>query len=193
MKRILVLVSLALCLTASAQITFGTNGLPNVPTNTLDLVFGSALNLLPAVDLTATNTFLSGELNFYSAPLWKTRTALNGTSPYFDVAADYFFTKAFGAGGELITLGNGGGSEAIAEVLADVKLRKDIGNVAGYLLGSGGYKLDIHKGSLGGGVGVEYRYKTRLGVFVDSRVMFWGTGPNQYEWLSRLGASLSFP
>ena len=154
-------------------------------------VFTAALNLLPAWDPTQTNTFQSGEFTLESAPLWKSMTAA-GTTPYNSTEADYFFTRNLGVGGELISLGNGSGNNAIDTLNVTFTLRKDLGNIAGYLQLDGGYGFNQHKPEAAFGPGLVYQYQTHLRLFLDTRFEIAGPQSNQSGFLTRVGLQIPF-
>jgi hypothetical protein len=154
-------------------------------------VFQAALNLLPAWDPTQTNDFASGEFTIESAPLWKTESA-SGTTPYNSTEADYFFNRNIGFGAEVVSLGNGAGSSSIDTFGANLTLRKDIGNIAGYLLLGGGYDVNKSKAEGAFGPGLIYQYQTHLRLFLDTRFEFEGTKNSDSGFLTRVGLQIPF-
>ena len=154
-------------------------------------VFNAALSLLPAWDPSQTNTFQSGEFTLESAPLWKSMTAA-GTTPYNSTEADYFLTRNLAVGGELISLGNGSGNNAIDTLNVAFTLRKDLGNIAGYLLLDGGYGFNQHRPEGAFGPGLIYQYQTHLRLFLDTRFEIAGTQSNQSGFLTRIGLQIPF-
>lgn len=154
-------------------------------------VFNAALTLLPAWDPTQTNTFQAREFTLESAPLWKSMTAA-GTTPYNSTEADYFITRNIAVGGEIISLGNGSGNNAIDTLNAAFTLRKDIGNIAGYLLLDGGYGFNQRRLEAAFGPGLIYQYQTHLRLFLDTRFEISGPQSNQSGFLTRVGLQIPF-
>jgi hypothetical protein len=154
-------------------------------------VFNAALSLLPAWNPAQTNTFQAGEFTLESAPLWKSMTAA-GTTPYNSTEADCFLTRNIGIGGELISLGNGSGDNAIDTLNLALTLRKDLGNIAGYLLIDGGYGFNQRKLEAAFGPGVVYQYQTHLRLFLDTRFEIAGPQSNQSGFLTRVGLQIPF-
>ena len=195
--RYIALVSIISTLALSALAQTNTPAAPqpiNVPTNVTQAASGIApvaalLEWLPAWDKTATNSFNAGELTIESAPLWKSMTA-SGSTPYISLAADYYFAKWIGAGAEVISLGNGQGNNTIDSMLAEIRLRKDWGNIAGYIRISGGYDDGNKRGMFAAGPGVAYRAKNGLESFVDVQGETEGKGRNGA--LTRIGVGLWF-
>jgi len=155
------------------------------------LIFGAVLSILPDWDPTLTNTFASGEWDIESAPLWKSETAA-GTTPYNSTEGDYFFSRNVGAGVEIISLGNGTGNDTIDTLNANLTLRKDVGNIAGYLLIGGGYDVNRDKGDFAVGPGIIYGYQTHIRLFLDTRGELEGLKQQDIGWLTRVGMQLSF-
>jgi len=162
----------------------------NAPT-TASPAFNAILNILPAWNPTLTNTFPDSEFDIESAPLWKSMTAA-GTTPFNSTEGDYFFSRNVGLGGELITLGNGSGNNTVDTVQANLTLRKDIGNIAGYGLIGGGYDLNRHKGDVAIGPGIVYGYQTHIRLFLDTRCEIEGQKQQDIGWLTRIGMQLDF-
>ncbi len=154
-------------------------------------LFSLALNLLPAWDPTATNTFGPNEFTIESAPLWKTMTA-SGTTPYNSTEGDYFFNQNFAAGAELISLGNGTGNNAIDSTFINVTARKDVGNIAGYLLAGAGYDFNRHSLAGAVGPGIIYGYRTHLRLFLDTRFELEGKSSGNNGFLTRVGLQIPF-
>ncbi|PWU18927.1 MAG: hypothetical protein C5B50_07875 [Verrucomicrobia bacterium] len=153
--------------------------------------FQAALSLLPYWDKTLTNTFSAGEFTLEAAPAWKTMTAA-GNTPYVSVGGDYFFKRYLAIGGELLTFGNGQGSSSLDSALANLTLRKDIGNIAGYALIGAGYDFNTDRFVAALGPGITYRYSTGIGLFVDTRWTIEGTAKERNGWLTRVGVQLHF-
>lgn len=154
-------------------------------------VFNAALNLLPAWDPARSNDFQSAEFTLESAPLWKSMTAA-GTTPYNSTEGDYFLTRNLGLGAEMISLGNGSGNNSIDTLNLTVTLRKDLGNVAGYLLLNGGYGFNQHGFEGAFGPGLVYQYQTHLRLFLDTRFELAGTKGSQSGFLTRVGLQIPF-
>jgi len=156
--------------------------------------FNAVLSILPSWDATLTNSFASGEFTIESAPLWKTMTA-SGTTPYNSTEADYFFTRNFGAGGELITLGSGAGNNTIDTANLTFTARKDVGNIAGYLLGNVGEDFNQHRIEGGFGPGLVYQYQTHIRLFLDTRFEYEGKKTATQSgsgFLTRIGMQIPF-
>lgn len=153
-------------------------------------VLGFAFSLMPQWDKTATNTFNAKEGVLRVAPLWKNATAA-GSTPYLATAGEYMFTKNFGAGGELVTLGNGTGTSDIDSVNFYAVARKDLGNIAGYFLIGGGRDYAASSYTFQAGPGVEIRYKSGIGLFLDTRLVETGHKDGA-SFMTRFGASIHF-
>lgn len=160
-----------------------------IPTNAPG-PFQALLQILPGWDPTLTNTFHSGDLCIDAVPLWKSQTAA-GSTPYLSTAASYYFTRNFGAEGELISLGDGTGKSTIDSVAILGIVRKDIGNIAGQLLV--GPCRDLHRGRFGAdvGVGIVYRYKTGIEFKVDTRWRYLGNSSADNGFLTRVGFGIA--
>jgi hypothetical protein len=189
----------AACVLAAATETRAQTNTPALPTTfqgatnqTASLaLFDAALNLLPVWDASQTNSFQAGEFTLGTAPLWKSMTAA-GNTPYNSTEADYFFTRNLGAGAEIISLGNGAGANAIDTLNVSFTLRKDAGNIAGYLLLDGGYGFN-QRGLEGAcGPGLIYQYGTRLRLFLDTRFEFAGKRSSEEGFLTRIGLQIPF-
>lgn len=179
-----------LALAASAQIS-GTNldsvNLTNVPTAFAPLTFLG--EVLPAWNKDLTNSFGSTELEISAGATWKSATAA-GTTPYAALRGDYMFTRNFGLGAEVVTLGNGTGSSTVDSTSAYFKARIDSGNLAGYIIASVGEDYNVQQVFGGIGPGVEYRNATGFGVFVDTRVSIYGKDSKQNGFLTTVGVTL---
>ena len=154
-------------------------------------IFNAALALLPAWDPTQTNAFQANEFTLESAPLWKS-VAAAGTTPYNSTEADYFLTPNIAVGGELISLGNGFGNNAVDTLNVAFTLRKDLGNIAGYLLLDGGYGFNQHRPEAAFGPGLIYQYQTHLRLFLDTRFEIAGPRSDQSGFLTRVGLQIPF-
>lgn len=174
---------------AMAQTITATNVL-TIPTNAPG-PFQALATILPLWDPSASNTFNSGELFFAATPLWKSQTA-SGSTPYLSTSGGYFFTKNFGAEAEVITFGDGTGKSFVDSCDVHFIARKDVGNVAGYLFGGGGRDLNTQRflAELGGGL--EYRYRTRISFFADTRYKT-EFGNSAFDgFITRVGTKLTF-
>ncbi len=155
--------------------------------------FEFLLNLLPYWDRTLTNSFDTG-LSIKASSLWKTASAA-GVTPYASLAGDYMFTRNLGLGGEGVLFGNGTGTQTLDSMAAYAILRKDSGNVAGYLLAGVGYDFNqdpliAKRVSEQIGVGLIFHYKTGVDLFVDTRARIYGTANGGF--LTRVGLSFAF-
>jgi hypothetical protein len=174
MKKLLSVVALlGLAISLQAQ-TIDTNHPPqpgdvltNVPKG-ISAVVDFGLGLLPYWDKNLTNSFNANEFVILSGPAWKSATA-NGSTPYLDLGAEYYFARNFGAGVDVVTFGNGKGSSDIDSAHLDLIGRKDVGNVAGFVLLGGGRDFGINRYDFEAGGGLEFRYSTAVGMRVDTR------------------------
>lgn len=163
---------------------------PSINTNgTFGQVISFGLNLLPQWDPTATNSFVSGEIEFSTAPLWKSQTGA-GTTPYNSTSLADFFTLNFGAGGELVTFGDGTGNSVVDSGSLLGFLREPVGNIAPYAIFAAG--RDFAKGRWQGGIGpgIDYQTKTIFRIFVDTRFTMEGTQNKDTGWMTRIGVTL---
>lgn len=197
MKKLLLTITL-LGLLLAPVVLFAQNGTtppPNLSaiTNGSSL-FANALDLIPQADLSITNgpaSFQGGELEFEASGVFHTLNAV-GVSPYVSLGANYWLTKNLGLGGEIITLNNGTGTSVADASSAYFLLRKPMGNLAGYLL-TGFYRdFNLGENYARVGAGIEYRYNTGLGAFVDSSYLASFHSAGQNDWLTRIGATLHF-
>jgi hypothetical protein len=204
--------SLGAPMPAKAQVTTNepTTGMfSNAPVST---VIGFAFSLLPQWQRGA-NYFTNDSLEIKVAPLWKTAAAA-GSTPYLSAGADYWFktwttvngdsggsslavsSTSVGVGGEMVTLGNGAGSDTVDSVSAYLEARRSIGNLAGYVMLGGERDINGNRFAFEFGPGVEIRYASGLGLFLDTRLVepFSGGGGNggHVDWLTRFGVSLHF-
>jgi hypothetical protein len=190
-----------LLFTAILSIAFGLHAQTNIPPTTNPPVFGvptnalapvqALANMLPYWDPTLTNTYSSGETVFKIQPLWKTQTAA-GSTPYMATSWTYFFSRMFGAEGEFVSFGNGSGVSTADSAAILLNVRKDVGNLAGYVLA--GPSRDFHLGKFGAdvGLGFELCYKTRVGISVDTRYRWEGNAATENGFLTRAGITLHF-
>ncbi len=175
---------------AVAQVT--TNEPTSITTSNMPVgtVVGFAFSLLPQWDKTATNTFNSKEVILRVAPLWHSSTA-SGSTPYLSTAGEYMFHQNFGAGAEIVTLGNGTGTSDIDAVNVYAIARKDLGNIAGYFLVGGGRAYSSSTYYFECGPGVEIRYKTGLSLFLDTRLCETGRKEGS-SFMTRFGVGMHF-
>lgn len=199
MKRLLTIIGLCATLTASQAQTIPTEP-PPFDTNAVLKAAGAsavatfALNLLPGWDKTANSFTNLHEFELEVSPAWKAVSA-SGSTPFLSIGGQYMFTRYFGAGGDIITLGNGSGSSDIDSAHVFAIARKDIGNVAGYAMLGGGRDVALNRFSVDFGVGLEYRYSTGIGLIVDTRYLKYITklsGQPDHDFLTRVGATIHF-
>jgi hypothetical protein len=103
----------------------------------------------------------------------------------------YFITRNLGIGAEAYSENTTG--PFIDSASANLTLRLPLGGsgVAPYVFGGGGQQFDLAKFYFGqAGVGVEYRFTPRFGMFVDARCVV----PNEtkYYGVGRLGVRFAF-
>jgi hypothetical protein len=90
-----------------------------------------------------------------------------------DVGVNYFITRNIGIGADANMSANGG--NFVDAVLGDLTLRLPLGNsgFAPYVFGGGGRTTDQTWQWVGqAGVGLEYRFSRRIGVFADGRYIW---------------------
>ena len=90
-----------------------------------------------------------------------------------DVGVNYFITQNIGVGADANMSANGG--NFVDAVLGDLTLRLPLGNsgFAPYVLGGGGRMTDVTWEWVGqAGVGLEYRFSHRIGLFADGRCIW---------------------
>lgn len=193
---VLILAGTLVSLAASAQ----TNPPPVVPPIPAQLgtnlvtgvgIIDFAINLWPSMDPTLTNTFASGEFEFGAGPAWKAVGPV-GLSPYLNVRGGYMFTRNFGADLDMITLGSGVGQTTIDSTSLLLKARVDRGNVAAYFIGGPDREFSLGKWAGRVGIGLEYRYRTGIGISADTSYIAWGTRADQGGWLHCLRLSYPF-
>lgn len=196
MKRILLALFACLSLlTAAAQTNSPPEPVIPVAINT-NLVTGVglvdfAMYIWPSLDPTLTNTFGSKEIEFGLGPAWKAVGAV-GTTPYLDIRGGYMFARNFGVDADIVTLGNGAGNADIDSASLLFKARIDRGNVAAYFIA--GPDREFNLGNWAGriGLGLEYRYKTRISIAADTSYIAWGTKANEGGWLHCLRLNYGF-
>jgi opacity protein-like surface antigen len=91
---------------------------------------------------------------------------------------NFFFARYFGIGYEAAWYGNGGTAEHMP-LSGNLFLRYPICslNLAPYLIVGGGAAWDGNAIGFGNvGAGLEYRFTNNIGIFVDSRYFYGGTG-----------------
>lgn len=185
----------ALTLAAAEQPVVGLFDPATGHTNTTGFqnVYDGALALLPAYDPAATNSFAAGEFNFGLAPAWKSETAA-GTTPYVDLAGDYFFTKNVGVGADAVLFGNGQGSDTLDTVSLGPVVRTIRGNVALYFRADAGRDFNLKHWQAEFGPGICYRGalgKIQTETFIETRYLIWGGRNNENGWLTCAG--VKFP
>lgn len=201
MRNIITIAFLAFSLSAFAQ-TIDTNHPPNpgdVLTNVprgISAVVDFGLNLLPYWDKSDSNVFAANEIVLLTGPAWKAATA-SGSTPYLDLGAEYYPIKNFGIGADAVTLGNGSGSSDINSAHLDIIGRKDVGNVAGLVFLGGGRDFGQNLYDFEAGAGLEFRYKTGVGLRVDTRYLkrfekLSGVKDGDHEFLTRVCLNIHF-
>jgi hypothetical protein len=201
MKRLIALIGL-IALTASAQTNILTvpSTPPTFPTNQLASAAGGsavatfALNLLPYWDKTRTNDFAAKELELEVSPTWKSATA-SGSTPYLSIGGNYFFTKSLGAGGDIITFGNGTGTSDLDSAHGFFIGRKELGNVEGHVILGGGRDNNRNDWCYEAGAGIQFRYSTGIGLLVDTRYVRFASklsNMDDSEFLTRVGVTIHF-
>lgn len=170
-------------------IALSTNAPPPIPAPAT--VLASAFNLLPAWDKSNEQFANVTEVAFQVSSMWKTISAA-GSTPYASMGATYFFTRQVGVQGEIVTLGNGQGNNEVDSGSTLLEFRRGVGNIAGYLLGGGGYDFNLHRWNGQGGLGIEYRYNTGLGIFADTRICVTGSEGDKNGFMTRVGMTLHF-
>lgn len=205
-RIVAILFLFALCATWSPVVraqTIDTNHPPtpgdvltNVPKG-ISAVVDFGLNLLPYWDKGATNAFGDSELEIYTGPTWKAATA-GGATPFVDLGADYYFVRNFGLGADAVTFGNGQGSSVIDSAHLDLLGRKDIGNVAGFLLLGAGRDFTLNRYCVEFGSGIEFRYTTGVGMLVQTKYcklfdkVSSFTSSTDHVWLTTVALSIHF-
>ena len=90
-----------------------------------------------------------------------------------DVGLNYFITQNIGVGADANMSANGG--NLVDAVLGNLTLRLPLGNsgFAPYVFGGGGRTTDVTWEWVGqAGVGLEYRFSRRIGLFADGRYIW---------------------
>ena len=108
-----------------------------------------------------------------------------------DVGINYFFTREIGVGADAIMSDNGG--NFVDAVLGDLIFRLPIGDsgFAPYVFGGGGRTTDgIWQWVGQGGLGLEYRFTHRIGIFTDGRYLWPQHSPDAL--LLRAGIRIAF-
>jgi len=196
MKTFLFSAVLALfCLASQAQTNTPPEPVipPQINTNLITGVglidFG--MMIWPSLDPTLTNTFGAGEIEFGVGPAWKAVGAV-GSTPYLDIRGGYMFSRHLGLDADVITLGSGSGQADIDSASLLFKARADRGNVAAYLIL--GPEREFSLGNWAGrvGVGLEYRYRTKISIAADTSYIAWGFGAKEGGWLHCLRLNYGF-
>lgn len=196
MKRILLVLFACLSLlTAAAQTNSPPEPVIPVAINT-NLVTGLglvdfAMLIWPSMDPTLTNTFTSGEIEFGIGPAWKAVGPV-GSTPYLDMRGGYMFTRNFGADIDIVTLGSGSGQATIDGGSLLFKARVDRGNVAAYVILGPDREFSLNQWAGRIGLGLEYRYKTRISIAADTSYIAWGSKANEGGWLHSLRLNYGF-
>lgn len=195
MKKYIIATTLLIALVLPSSAQNGTTPPPNLSAVTNgSALFANIINLLPQADLSITNgpaSYQSGELEFEASAVFHTINAV-GLSPYASLGANYWFTRNYGIGGEVVTLNDGSGVSTADSSSAYFLARKPIGNLAGYVLA--GYDRDFHLGENYGriGAGLEYRYNTGIGLMVDTSYLVAFQNHADNGWLTRVGLTVHF-
>jgi hypothetical protein len=90
-----------------------------------------------------------------------------------NVGVNYFITRNIGIGADANMSANGG--SFVDAVLGDLTLRFPVGNsgFAPYVFGGGGRTTDVTWEWVGhAGLGVEYRFSRKIGLFADGRYIW---------------------
>ena len=107
---------------------------------------------------------------------------------------DYFFTRSLGIGVDSTISDFDGGNWRFNNVLGDVYLRLPLGDrFAPYLIASGGRGITpVWQWVYGGGVGLEFRFSPKVGLFSDVRFL-WSHEATALNTLgARFGVRLNF-
>lgn len=173
MKKILTAIGLIVAVSVQAQVMVNPTNPPVFDTNALVQATGGAavaqfgLSLLPYWDKTMTNAY-GKELELTVGPAWKSAT-VSGNTPFIDVGARYWFTKNWGLGGDVLTFGSGEGSSDLDSGHVYFTGRKASGNVAAFFQLGGGRDKVFNQWIVEGGGGLQFRYKTGIGLEVGTR------------------------
>ncbi len=103
----------------------------------------------------------------------------------------YFITRNLGVEGEMYSQNTTGVFIDSASINAIFRLPLGQSGVAPYIFGGGGHQFDISRIWFAqAGLGLEYRFTSHLGIFVDAR----GVVPNEtrYYGVGRLGLRFAF-
>lgn len=150
-----------------------------------------AMMIWPAMDPTLTNTFGAGEIEFGVGPAWKAVGAV-GSTPYLDIRGGYMFSRHLGIDVDVVTLGSGSGQADIDSTSLLLKARADRGNVAAYAILGPDREFTLGNWAGRFGVGLEYRYKTKISIATDTSYIAWGTGAKEGGWLHCLRLNYGF-
>jgi hypothetical protein len=179
MRNLIAVIGLAFMVSVQAQ---GTNpiagGFPTNPpafdTNALTQAAGGSavasfgLSLLPYWDKNFLAFTNKNELELAVGPAWKSATA-SGNTPFIDVSARYWLTKNWGFGGDMLTFGSGSGNSDLDSGHAYFMGRKASGNVAAFFILGGGRDKVLNEWAAEFGGGIQFRYKTGIGLEVGTR------------------------
>jgi len=198
MKKLLTVIGLSLCVSVQAQ-TLPTNA-PAFDTNAvLQATGGSAvatfgLSLLPYWDKSFMAFTNKNELELAVGPAWKSATA-TGNTPFIDVGARYWLTKNWGFGGDILTFGSGSGHSDLDSGHAYFMGRKASGNVAVFFELGGGRDKVLNKWAAEAGGGLQFRYKTGIGLEVGTRYVRFIDAPSSapdHEFLTSICTTIHF-
>lgn len=190
MKNQLLLGGTILCLGASsvwgADLMKGGNTMNNPRQTTNDDQGGLYRANEMSVDM-----FGTASLGKYSIEHISNNRIHHNTRLGAGLGLSYFITRNLGVGVEGYSENTTG--PFIDSASANLTLRLPLGGsgVAPYVFGGGGQQFDLAKLYFGqAGVGVEYRFTPRFGMFVDAR----GVVPNEtkYYGVGRLGVRFAF-
>jgi len=132
------------------------------------------------------DVFGSASLGKYSIDHLSSDRVRHNTRLGAGLGLTYFITRNIGIGAEAYSEDVDG--PFIDSASANLTLRLPVGQsgFAPYVFGGGGQQFDLNDLSFGqAGVGIEYRFTTKVGIFTDAR-MVWPT-ETQYFGVARLG------
>jgi len=137
------------------------------------------------------DVFGSASLGKYSIDHLSSDRVRHNTRLGLGVGLTYFITRNIGIGAEAYSEDTSG--PFIDSASANLTLRLPVGQsgFAPYVFGGGGEQFDLNRLSFGqAGVGFEYRFTPKVGIFTDAR-MVWPT-ETQYFGVARLGLRFAF-
>lgn len=137
------------------------------------------------------DVFGSASLGKYSVDHLSTARIRHNTRLGVGLGLTYFITRNIGIGAEAYSEDTSG--PFIDSASANLTLRLPVGQsgFAPYVFGGGGQQFDLNELSFGqAGVGFEYRFTPKVGIFTDAR-MVWPT-ETQYFGVARLGLRFAF-